>query len=188
MAFNGQDRMAGMTFEMLRLWSTDLLQNCVRVWPTQLAQRLPCEVDDCHHKAVSQCAICGEPTCLAHAFVQSTAKIVCSSCVEDARPTRPKKAKKRLPREEPPPHPRQAPPPPRPPPSWWDASSAQPASDPRRVFAFTVMGLPESATQAEIGARYRELARQYHPDRNPGDPTAASRFDEVTKAYQVLKV
>ena len=42
------------------------------------------------------------------------------------------------------------------------------------------------ASEADIKKAYRKLARQYHPDRNPGDKQAEARFKEVQEAYDVL--
>lgn len=43
-----------------------------------------------------------------------------------------------------------------------------------------------TATADEIKRRYRELARRYHPDVNPGDPTSARKFAAIADAYRVL--
>lgn len=51
---------------------------------------------------------------------------------------------------------------------------------------YQVLGVPESASAKEITKAYRKLARQYHPDQNPGDSAAEDRFKEVTAAYEVL--
>ena len=51
---------------------------------------------------------------------------------------------------------------------------------------YRILGVPESADAAEIKKAYRKLAKQYHPDANPDDPTAAERFKEVGEAYAVL--
>ena len=48
------------------------------------------------------------------------------------------------------------------------------------------MGVPKNATEAEIKQAYRKLAKQYHPDLNPGDKEAEARFKEVNEAYEVL--
>ncbi len=48
------------------------------------------------------------------------------------------------------------------------------------------LGVESGATAEEIKKAYRELARQYHPDANPGDPTAAEKFREVVEAHVVL--
>ncbi len=51
---------------------------------------------------------------------------------------------------------------------------------------YAVLGISPDATTAQIKRAYRKLARQHHPDRNPGDPCAANRFQALTMAYEVL--
>src|SRR5579885_2405862 len=51
---------------------------------------------------------------------------------------------------------------------------------------YEVLGVPRTATEKEIKTAYRRLARKYHPDLNPGDKTAESRFKELQAAYDVL--
>jgi curved DNA-binding protein len=51
---------------------------------------------------------------------------------------------------------------------------------------YDTLGVKRNASEAEIKSAYRKLARQYHPDRNPGDKQAESKFKEVQEAYDVL--
>ena len=51
---------------------------------------------------------------------------------------------------------------------------------------YDTLGVAKGASQDEIKKAYRKLARQYHPDKNPGDQEAEDRFKEVQGAYDVL--
>ena len=51
---------------------------------------------------------------------------------------------------------------------------------------YKVLGVSRDAHSKDIKARYRELAKQYHPDKNPGDKRAEERFKEIQGAYSVL--
>src|ERR671925_1062465 len=51
---------------------------------------------------------------------------------------------------------------------------------------YQTLGVDRKASDEEIKKAYRKLARQYHPDRNPGDTAAEDRFKEVQEAYSVL--
>jgi molecular chaperone DnaJ len=51
---------------------------------------------------------------------------------------------------------------------------------------YTVLGVDREASSDEIRSAYRRLARQYHPDLNPGDTEAEEKFKEASSAYAVL--
>src|SRR5262245_39192566 len=51
---------------------------------------------------------------------------------------------------------------------------------------YKVLGVERSATEKDIKTAYRKLARQYHPDVNPGDKQAEKRFQDINEAYEVL--
>lgn len=52
---------------------------------------------------------------------------------------------------------------------------------------YQVLGVPRDAAAKDIKTAYRKLARQYHPDANPGSKDAEEKFKEITEAYEVLK-
>lgn len=51
---------------------------------------------------------------------------------------------------------------------------------------YQVLGVERTAGEAEIKKAYRKLARQYHPDINPGNTAAETKFKEINEAYEVL--
>jgi molecular chaperone DnaJ len=51
---------------------------------------------------------------------------------------------------------------------------------------YSILGVNRSASDKEIKAAYRRLARQYHPDVNPGNKAAEETFKEINQAYEVL--
>jgi DnaJ-class molecular chaperone len=51
---------------------------------------------------------------------------------------------------------------------------------------YAILGIKREATQDEIRSAYRRLAKQLHPDLNPGDKTAEEKFKEVAGAYDIL--
>lgn len=55
----------------------------------------------------------------------------------------------------------------------------------KRTF-YEILGVGKTATEKEIRAAYRKLAQKHHPDKNPGDKSAETRFKEINEAYQVI--
>ena len=51
---------------------------------------------------------------------------------------------------------------------------------------YEVLGIQKGASDSEIKKAYRQVAKKYHPDMNPGDKEAEAKFKEATEAYEVL--
>ena len=51
---------------------------------------------------------------------------------------------------------------------------------------YEVLGVSKNASADEVKKAYRNLAIQYHPDKNPGDASAEEKFKEAAEAYEVL--
>ena len=52
---------------------------------------------------------------------------------------------------------------------------------------YKVLRVSRDASDDEIKRAYRKLAKQYHPDLNPGDPVAAKKMQEINAAYEQIK-
>ena len=61
------------------------------------------------------------------------------------------------------------------------------SEDNPRGYWLDRLGLPKEATPEQIKIAYRELARKYHPDTNPGSTWASKRFQEIQEAYEHLR-
>tara|TARA_B100001750_G_scaffold230073_1_gene226154 strand:+ start:56 stop:286 length:231 start_codon:yes stop_codon:yes gene_type:complete len=51
---------------------------------------------------------------------------------------------------------------------------------------YDILGVGKSSNDKEIKQAYRDLARKYHPDVNPGDKQAEEKFKKINEAYEVL--
>jgi DnaJ-class molecular chaperone len=51
---------------------------------------------------------------------------------------------------------------------------------------YDILGVPRNATDKDIRQAYRKLARQYHPDVNPGDKTSEEKFKQINEAHSIL--
>ena len=51
---------------------------------------------------------------------------------------------------------------------------------------YKILGVSKNANEKEIKRQYRKLARQYHPDKNPGDDKAEEKFKSINEAYEVI--
>ena len=52
---------------------------------------------------------------------------------------------------------------------------------------YTILGVSRDASDEEIKTAYRNLAKKYHPDRNPDDPNAAEKMNRINAAYDAIK-
>src|SRR4030095_5372957 len=51
---------------------------------------------------------------------------------------------------------------------------------------YATLGVSKTASEKDIKQAYRKLARKHHPDVNPGDKSAESKFKEINEAYEVI--
>lgn len=52
---------------------------------------------------------------------------------------------------------------------------------------YAVLGVSSTATDEEISKAYKRLARQYHPDLNPGNAAAEAKMKEINSAYEAIR-
>src|SRR6202161_4928490 len=57
---------------------------------------------------------------------------------------------------------------------------------PAKPDYYKALGVGKNASDDEIKKAYRKLAREYHPDRNPGNKQAEEKFKEISQAHDVL--
>jgi hypothetical protein len=184
-------------------WLNELTRNAGAHWLPHLLLGIPCEViyrdaqtqigRSCTQPAIAACSICRKPVCLDHSFVARTGQAACFACIHrgitDHAPKIPWPAGTRGNPSDPRPPPGPETPPPgngarteTPPPA------AAPAPiDVRIAAARKLLRVKRSAAFAEVHAAYKREALKWHPDRNPGNPSARERFIAATAAYDLLK-
>ncbi|KJE89052.1 hypothetical protein, variant [Capsaspora owczarzaki ATCC 30864] len=64
---------------------------------------------------------------------------------------------------------------------YWASVTVEPLWDP-----YEILGISHGASEKEIKAKYRDLSRKYHPDRNPGNDVASELFIKIAKAHDAL--
>ena len=52
---------------------------------------------------------------------------------------------------------------------------------------YELLGVDRNASEDALKKAYRQLAVKYHPDKNPGDKNAETKFKEISQAYDILK-
>ena len=57
---------------------------------------------------------------------------------------------------------------------------------PKTKDYYEVLGVPRTASQKDITAAFRKLARKHHPDLNAGDKQSEAKFKEISEAHDVL--
>jgi len=67
------------------------------------------------------------------------------------------------------------------------SESEGPALDMAKRCYYETLGIARGASEQELKSAYRRLAKEFHPDCNPGDTRAELRFRELSEAYEVLK-
>lgn len=183
---------SGVVWEEVRPWLSRLAMEASSRWTAMLAEGVPCAVpqmdrraqfaEECEHDAVGHCRACSRATCLHHACVDVSGNVLCFVCmgqvVDQKRSergsrgrgrSRPKRTRTKA---EPSPSVKKGPP------EW------------QVIRAFLILELQPASPWESVHARYRDMAKQWHPDRftTPTQKAAATtRFQEITKAYNVLR-
>ena len=180
------ERAQALLFEVLLPWAGQVSSLAVNRWTSmRTGRRAHCRLtvkgEPCRHAAVSGCFGCGKPICLEHAFVGSDSTLVCWECMRVGVSNAPQHKRKNGGNGA-----NHAPPPP--PQDWsWDAAAAPSPEEQQKKdisWAYTTLGVVESATDDEVRSAYRKASAKWHPDRAK-DPQEAKVHAEMFKSIQL---
>ena len=154
--------------DQLGQWMGHLTRNATIHWGPSLID--PAECSFCDEDAVTDCIVCGDPVCLAHAHVSHRAEAICDECVEFASKAREKKEKKQKRQN------RRASPPRNP-------------AESQVAQAFAILGVSPGAPWEEVQSAYKSAAKANHPDRFQGTQReqAEGRLKNINAAFNILK-
>lgn len=167
-------------WEELRPWMLRLAVNAAPKWLPVLAVGVSCEVPiyqggapvgPCLCRSIGSCDVCHRSCCLNHARIDQHGDAICYLCVSDA-------VRRSVRAETPGGSSQGAPPPP-----------AGPTEDELR-WARRQLGVPKTASWAEVERAYKQKLRKHHPDLQRTEATKAkaeARFKECRKAYDLLR-
>lgn len=192
------DRVMPIIDHSLRPWIANLSTEALKSWTPALVAGVRCGVPvspqsqvRCGGPGVRACICCGVPSCLHHAMVAQTSDVVCIKCVTDYMKLLREKGREPATANAPwvdsqfeegqSKH--QAPPPPPP------SSSAEEDSRLREKHLRT-LGLDEDSDEDEIRTAYRELVKQWHPDKAKTEAEKTrfnKKFLKIQAAWEYLK-
>lgn len=153
-------------------WIAHLSKNAAIQWGPRLVDPDLCTF--CDQDAVTDCLVCGDACCMAHAHVSHRADGICDECVQAAITQRAKGRRARRKRREAAPEPQQS-------------SNSIPFEV---LQAFSMLGISPTATWQEVNDAYRAAAVANHPDRTPPAhrATAENRMKGINAAFNTLKM
>jgi len=176
-------------FVQLKKWGNRFAKGATRKWARTLLSRADCfyvtnRGNPCRNHAVHECITCGEAVCLEHAYMSGTAELICVQCVRDFKAAIAQEDEYEDDdeyEEE----------------TWEDfwqqvkegfAGDTAATGDPQLRRALRIFGLDEGARFEEVQARFKVLAREFHPDKFTEEKQrkqAEVRFKAITEAYHV---
>jgi hypothetical protein len=154
--------------DQMSQWVGHFSRSAIESWVPNLMDPVLCSF--CEEDAVTDCIVCGEPACMAHAHISHRAEIICDECVAEALKTRGKKPRRK--RRE------QAP-----------QQQRQPGIPPAVIAAFQTLGVTPEASFDEVAAAFKSAAVANHPDKFSGlqKEQAEARMKNINASFALLK-